>query len=75
MKRPASPAGSGRRFRRASLGDFLCKADDLDKTIAKAKSLGGKVVMPPTQIPGGPAIAAFEDPEGHVIGLVKEEAA
>jgi predicted enzyme related to lactoylglutathione lyase len=27
--------------------------------------------MGPEEIPGGPTIALFTDPEGHVIGLVK----
>jgi predicted enzyme related to lactoylglutathione lyase len=47
-------------------------ADDLDGTLARAKRLGGRVLMAPVQIPGGPALAVFEDPEGHAIGLVKD---
>jgi predicted enzyme related to lactoylglutathione lyase len=30
---------------------------------------GGSTMMPPQNVPGGFAIALFEDPEGHVIGL------
>jgi len=34
-------------------------------------SLGGKTVMPPTDVPGGPTIAMFTDPAGNVTGLLK----
>ena len=37
----------------------------------KAVSLGGKIVMPVTDIPGAVTMAQFADPEGNVIGLVK----
>ncbi|HEY4187865.1 MAG TPA: VOC family protein [Polyangia bacterium] len=51
---------------------FYVAANDIDATLTNARELGGKVVMPATQIPNGPIVAAFEDPEGHVIGLVKD---
>ena len=38
------------------------------ETIAE---LGGRTVQPPMDVPGGPTIALFADPEGHVVGLVK----
>ena len=44
----------------------------LDETLAKAESMGGKTVMPPMDIPDGPTMAQFSDPEGNVIGLVKQ---
>jgi hypothetical protein len=47
------------------------EVDDLDATLKKAESLGGKTVMPPMEVPGGPTIAQFTDPEGHMIGLTK----
>ncbi|MDB5028605.1 MAG: hypothetical protein JWO66_2294 [Candidatus Eremiobacteraeota bacterium] len=28
-------------------------------------------MMPPDQVPNGPRIALFTDPEGHVVGLVE----
>ncbi len=34
-------------------------------------SLGGRILMPPMQIPGGPTIAQFADPDGNVTGLVE----
>ena len=47
------------------------EVDDLQACLDKATSLGGKMVMPPMEVPGGPVLAMFADPEGHVIGLVK----
>ena len=45
--------------------------DDLQASLDKAVSLGGTKVMDPTDIPGGPSIAMFADPQGNVVGLVK----
>lgn len=45
---------------------------DLHETLRKAELMGGKAVMQPMDVPGGPTIAQFEDPEGNVIGLVKQ---
>ncbi|MFZ5892057.1 MAG: VOC family protein [Myxococcota bacterium] len=50
---------------------FYVASDDLDASLERAKQLGGRVVLPPTQKKGGPLLALFEDPEGHLIGLVK----
>jgi predicted enzyme related to lactoylglutathione lyase len=47
------------------------EVDDLQAALDKATSLGGATLMPPMDIPGGPQIAKFADPEGHMIGLVK----
>ena len=44
---------------------------DLQATLDKAVSMGGKVVMPPMDIPGVVSLAQFSDPDGNVIGLVK----
>jgi predicted enzyme related to lactoylglutathione lyase len=48
--------------------------EDPKSYLAKAEKLGGKTVLPPMDIPGGPTIAAFSDPDGNVIGLVKSGA-
>ncbi len=45
--------------------------DDLSAALAKAESLGGKIVSPPMDVPGGPTIAQFADPDGNVIGLMR----
>jgi predicted enzyme related to lactoylglutathione lyase len=41
--------------------------------LRKAERLGGKTVMPPTEIPNMVTFAMFADPDGNVIGLVKAE--
>ena len=46
---------------------------DLNETLRKAEEMGGKRVMEPFDVPGGPTIAQLEDPEGNVIGLVKQQ--
>jgi len=50
---------------------FYVNVPDLQAALDRATSLGGKVLMPPMEVPGGPAIAQFADPEGNVIGLAK----
>lgn len=45
---------------------------DLNETLRKAESLGGKTVAPPMDVPGGPTIAQFADPEGNLMGLIKQ---
>lgn len=44
---------------------------DLMATIQQAESMGGKMLMPPMEIPNGPTIAMFADPDGNPVGLVK----
>jgi len=50
---------------------FYVEVDDLAAALKQAEGMGGKTVMPPTQVPGGPEIAHFSDPEGHLVGLLK----
>lgn len=50
---------------------FYIQVDDLDGYLRKIESRGGKTVTPPTEIPNVVTFATFEDPEGHLIGLVK----
>jgi predicted enzyme related to lactoylglutathione lyase len=44
---------------------------DLSATLDRAVAMGGKVVMPPMEIPGVVSLAQLSDPDGNVIGLVK----
>lgn len=44
---------------------------DVESALSEAERLGGTRMLGPDQIPGGPEIAAFNDPEGHLIGLVR----
>jgi len=62
----AAPEGAG-----ASRVTVYVEVDDLDAALGKIGRLGGKTVMGPLNVPGGPSIALFSDPEGHIIGLTK----
>ena len=50
---------------------FYVEVDDLPAALQKIEELGGSTVQAPMDVPGGPTIALFADPEGHVVGLVK----
>ncbi|HEY7348253.1 MAG TPA: VOC family protein [Ktedonobacterales bacterium] len=43
--------------------------DDIEASLAKVQSLGGKVVLPKTDIPQVGWFAVFADPTGNKIGL------
>jgi predicted enzyme related to lactoylglutathione lyase/uncharacterized protein YciI len=47
------------------------EVDDLDACLARAEELGGRVVVPVTEIPDMVTFAQFADPEGNTLGLVK----
>jgi predicted enzyme related to lactoylglutathione lyase len=54
---------------------FYVEVDDPAAYLARAEQLGGKTVMPPTEIPDvNLTYALFTDPEGHAIGLMKSGA-
>lgn len=46
------------------------QVDDLQKALDIVEAGGGKTVMPPTDVPGGPKLAQFTDPAGNRVGLV-----
>jgi len=50
---------------------FYVEVADLAAALKQAESLGGKTTMPPMAVPGGPEIAMFTDPQGHLVGLSK----
>ena len=52
---------------------FYVESDDMEASLKKAEELGGKVVMPVTEIPNMVTFALFSDPEGNVVGIVKSE--
>jgi uncharacterized protein len=49
---------------------FYVEVPDVEAALTQAGTLGGKRLMGPDQVPGGPMIGLFADPQGHVIGLV-----
>ena len=63
--------GIGQEPSGAARTTIYVQVPDLQATLDKAAAMGGKVVMPPTDIPGVVSLAQFSDPDGNVIGLVK----
>ena len=61
----------------AAMGDsaghvtFYVGVPDLEAALSKIEGLGGKTVMGPTEVPEGPSLAMFSDPEGHLVGLLE----
>jgi predicted enzyme related to lactoylglutathione lyase len=49
---------------------FYIHTADPKATLTKIEKLGGKVLMPLTQVAPETTIALFADPEGHVVGLM-----
>jgi predicted enzyme related to lactoylglutathione lyase len=47
--------------------------DDIDASLAKAESLGGKMVVPKTEIPTVGWFGIFSDPTGNKIALFTEK--
>lgn len=47
------------------------QVDDLQASLTNAEKLGGKTVVPPTDVPGMGSFAWLADPEGSIIGLWK----
>jgi uncharacterized protein len=45
---------------------------DVEASLAKAESLGGTRMMGPEKVMEGVEIGMFTDPEGHVVGVIKE---
>ena len=50
---------------------FYVEVSDVESALAKAESLGGTRTMGPDQVPGGPVIGLFEDPDGNTVGVVQ----
>jgi len=49
---------------------FYVHADDPAATLRKVEELGGRVIMPLTEVAPETTIALFADPEGHIVGLM-----
>ena len=52
---------------------FYIAVADPQAALDKVESLGGKTVMPVMEIPGMVTLAQFSDPEGNVVGIVKND--
>ena len=53
-----------------NLLQLFIETDDIDAQIAKATSLGARVLIPKQQLPDGEAMAILLDPAGLSFGLV-----
>ncbi len=51
--------------------NIYIEVPDLEAVLDQVQAAGGKVVMPPMEIPDMVTFAQFSDPAGNVIGLVK----
>ena len=52
---------------------FYIEVPDIEAALAKAESLGGSRMMGPDKVTEEIEIGLFTDPEGHVVGVVKDE--
>ena len=52
---------------------FYVAVPDVEAALQKAEELGGKRIMGPEKIMGMVELGQFSDPEGHVIGVVKDQ--
>jgi uncharacterized protein len=50
---------------------FYVEVPDAEAAMAKAESLGGSRMMGPEEVMDGLVIGLFNDPEGHVIGVIQ----
>jgi uncharacterized protein len=50
---------------------FYVEVPDVEAALAKAESLGGTRIMGPEKIMDQVELGQFQDPEGHLIGVVK----
>jgi len=65
------PGGHLRRGDRAGVTLYV-QVRDLRASLALAVELGGRVVVEPFDVPGGPTLAAIDDPEGVPLVLVQQ---
>ena len=67
-------SGGQRGIGRSNSGDpwatFYVEVDDLRDCLDRAGELGGRTVLPVTEL-GGMAFAMFDDPDGLLVGLVR----
>jgi hypothetical protein len=50
---------------------FYIEVPDVEAALAKAESLGGSRTMGPDKVMNQVEIGLFNDPEGHLVGVVK----
>lgn len=75
---PAGGVGIGGGIGAAPAGydghvTFYVAVPDVGLALETIERGGGTRMMGPERVPGGPVIALFRDPEGHVVGLTQTE--
>jgi uncharacterized protein len=50
---------------------FYIEVASLEDTLEQVEKSGGRTLMSPDDVPGGPRMAQFQDPQGNRIGLVQ----
>jgi len=50
---------------------FYVAVESVGAALEKIEKLGGTRMLGPDQVPGGPVIGLFIDPQGHTVGLVE----
>jgi predicted enzyme related to lactoylglutathione lyase len=63
--------GAGFRQEAAPERVLYARVPDLQQTLDQVVAAGGKVLIPPTQVPGVVHFALFEDPAGNRMGIVQ----
>ncbi len=65
--------GIGQSPQGRPLAVFYVKVADPVAVLKKVETLGGRVVVPPVDVPGDITFARFADPEGNVVGIVRRK--
>jgi predicted enzyme related to lactoylglutathione lyase len=65
------PAGHMRQSERSGFVLYI-QVRHLVESLERVPDLGGTIVSQPFDVPGGPTIAAIEDPEGNPLVLVQQ---
>lgn len=50
---------------------FYVEVESVDAFVKRAEKMGAKTIMPPSDVAGGPRLAIFTDPEGHIFGMTQ----
>ena|ERR671921_1142078 len=50
---------------------FYVEVEDVEQALARAEELGGRRLMGPDDVMPGLVIGQFADPEGHMIGVMR----
>lgn len=66
---PGVPGGIGRAPAGPGWTTFYIRVADIAAAVERAVEQGGKVLLPPMDLPHGTTIAVIADPEGHPVGL------